>query len=61
MHDAVVAEIVAEVRASDAIDRAEQEACDFAAKAQTALEPLPRGPYWDALYELADFVVARER
>jgi geranylgeranyl pyrophosphate synthase len=54
-----IAEIVASVRASGAIQRALGEAQDFAGKAKADLAPLPRNAYWQALVELPEFVVAR--
>jgi len=54
-----IAEIVASVRSSGAIQRALAEAHDFAERARADLEELPRGPYWQALADLPAFVVAR--
>ena len=42
-----------------ALEAARQDALDWAAKAKTALEILPRSPLRDVLSSLADFVVAR--
>jgi len=54
-----VAEIVASVRISGAIQRALSEARGLADQARADLESLPRGPYLEALAELPEFVVAR--
>lgn len=54
-----IGEIVAEVRASEAMRLAANEAADFAGRARTALAAFPDNAYRHALLELADFVVAR--
>jgi len=54
-----VSEVIASVRASDAIQRSLQEAHDFAERAKADLAPLPDGPNRQVLNELADFVIAR--
>jgi geranylgeranyl pyrophosphate synthase len=55
-----VAEVVALIRQSDAIQQARREACDFIDRARLDLLKLPKGAYREALDELAEFVVARE-
>ncbi len=55
----LVAEIVARVRASDAIQASLSEARDFTERAKAALAVFPPGPYRQALYELADYGVSR--
>ncbi len=52
-------EIIAEVQASGAIQRALGEAQELADTAKADLTPLPRNEFWQALVELPDFVVAR--
>lgn len=54
-----VSEIVAQVRASDAMRRASAEARDFTERAKAALTIFPDSAYRRALLELADFTVAR--
>lgn len=54
-----VGEIVAQVRASNAIQQAVAEAKDFTARAKAALTIFPDNAYRRALLELADFAVAR--
>ncbi|MGQ9489553.1 MAG: polyprenyl synthetase family protein [Anaerolineae bacterium] len=54
-----ISEIVAQVRASEAIRLAAAEAADFAARARSALAGFSDNAYRRALLELADFVVAR--
>jgi geranylgeranyl pyrophosphate synthase len=54
-----VAEIVAQVQSSDAIELSAQEARDFAAAAKMHIALLPAGTYRQAFEQLADFVVAR--
>lgn len=54
-----IGEIVAEVRASEAMRLAANEAADFAARARMALAAFPDNDYRRALLELADFVVDR--
>jgi geranylgeranyl pyrophosphate synthase len=54
-----VDEIVAQVRASDAISLAVSEARGFAGQAKDSLALFPAGPIRDALLELAEFVVSR--
>jgi geranylgeranyl pyrophosphate synthase len=54
------AEIVGQIRASDAIDKARQEACGFVEQAKATLVGLPQGIYQQALTDLADFVVTRD-
>lgn len=53
-------EIVRQIRASDAIDQARQEACGFVRQAKATLAGLPNGTYRQALTDLADFVVTRD-
>jgi geranylgeranyl pyrophosphate synthase len=55
-----LSKIVAQVRESDAIGNARQEACDFTDRAKATLAGLPEGRYRQALADLADFVVARD-
>jgi geranylgeranyl pyrophosphate synthase len=55
----VMNEVIAQVRASDAMQAATQEALDFATRAKTALSIFPGSPYRQALSELTDFVVSR--
>jgi geranylgeranyl pyrophosphate synthase len=55
-----VAELVGEIRSSDAIKQAFAEARRFTEEAKESLAMLPDGPHNRALLELADFVVARE-
>lgn len=55
----LVGDIVAQVRASDAMRQAAAEATDFAARAKLALAGFPDNAYRQALCDLADFVVAR--
>lgn len=57
--EAVVAEIVAQVRGSGAIQASLAEARDFTERAKAALAVFPAGPYRQALCELADYGVAR--
>jgi geranylgeranyl pyrophosphate synthase len=54
-----VDEIVAQVRASDAISQALAEAREFAGQARASLTLFPPSPILDALQELAEFIVAR--
>jgi geranylgeranyl pyrophosphate synthase len=54
-----VDDIVAQIRASDAIPRALDEAREFARRAQDCLAPFPASPVRQAMAELAEFVVAR--
>ena len=53
------ADIVAQVRASGAIQSALAEARSFAEQAKAALVPLPAGPYHEALADLPAFVLSR--
>ena len=55
-----IAELVSEIRSSDAIRQAFAEARRFTEEAKESLATLPAGPHHRALLELADFVVARE-
>lgn len=55
----VVAEIVAQVRASDAIPQAQAEARAFTARAKAALSIFPDNVYRQALCELADYGISR--
>lgn len=57
--DGPVGEIIAQVRASDAMRQAAAEAQDFAARSKAHLAIFPDGRYRRALEELADFVVSR--
>ncbi|MCX7670775.1 MAG: polyprenyl synthetase family protein, partial [Anaerolineae bacterium] len=57
--DAAVAEIVAQVRASGAIQAALAEAREFTERAKAALALFPPGPYRQALCELADYGISR--
>jgi geranylgeranyl pyrophosphate synthase len=52
-------EIITQVRTSDALQRATQEAMDFATRARNSLAIFPDGVYRQALSELTDFVVSR--
>jgi len=52
-------EVVALVRASDAMALTFQEASDFTEQAKADLERLPAGPYQDAFRQLADFGITR--
>jgi geranylgeranyl pyrophosphate synthase len=54
-----VDEVVAQVRASDAISRALAEARGFAGQAKACLAPFPVSPIREALLELPEFVVSR--
>jgi geranylgeranyl pyrophosphate synthase len=54
-----VDEVVAQVRASDAIPQALAEARWFAGQAQASLAPFPPSPILEALHELAEFIVSR--
>ena len=54
-----VDEVVAEVRASDAISQALSEARGFAGQAKACLALFPPSPIREALQELAEFIVAR--
>ncbi len=54
-----VAELVARVRASGAIQSALAEARDFTERAKATLAVFPAGPYRHALCELADYGVSR--
>jgi geranylgeranyl pyrophosphate synthase len=51
--------IVAQIRASDAISQALDEAREFAGRAQACLVLFPESPMRQAMHELAEFVVAR--
>ncbi len=55
----VFAEVAALVRASGAIESALAEARQFAEQAKADLALLPGGEYADALWELANYTVAR--
>jgi geranylgeranyl pyrophosphate synthase len=55
-----VAELVAAIASSPAIDTCQQEAHAFARRAVDALAILDDGPYRQALCDLAGFVVARQ-
>ncbi|MEJ5198316.1 MAG: polyprenyl synthetase family protein [Anaerolineae bacterium] len=57
--DGVVAEIVAQVRGSGAIQAALAEAREFTERAKAALAVFPPGPHRQALCELADYGVSR--
>ena len=60
MHDdAAVLQIVADVRASGAVDRAVAEAREFVRSGQAALSQLPTGEARQALLDVAEYVVAR--
>jgi geranylgeranyl pyrophosphate synthase len=52
-------EVIAAVRASDAMQRATEEALDFVRRAKASLALFPASPYRQALAELTDFVVSR--
>jgi geranylgeranyl pyrophosphate synthase len=54
-----VAEIVARVRASGAIQASQAEARDFTERAKAALAIFPHGSYRQALCELADYGISR--
>jgi geranylgeranyl pyrophosphate synthase len=56
-----VAEVVAQVRASNAIRQAQAEARDFTERAKAALAIFPDGPYRQAFWELADYGISRHR
>ena len=58
--DGEIQAVVAEIRASGGLQGALAEAERFAAQAQEALAPLPGNPYRTALYDLADYAVARD-
>jgi octaprenyl-diphosphate synthase len=53
-------QIAALVNESGALDRARRLACDYAAKAKAALEPLPDSEYRRALLWIPDFILERE-
>jgi geranylgeranyl pyrophosphate synthase len=57
--DAGVSEVIAAVRASDAIDRALAEARAFAEQAKTALATLPENPFSTAFKQLIDATLER--
>ena len=57
-HD-VIPRLVAAIRESDAISQAMQEAREFAACAQLALDKLPDSVYTATLHTLADYIVNR--
>ncbi len=54
-----VGEIVAQIRASDALHQSAAEAREFTERAKSALAVFPDGAYRRALVDLADFAVAR--
>jgi geranylgeranyl pyrophosphate synthase len=54
-----VDDIVAQIRASDAISHALDEAREFAVQAQACLTFFPASPIRQAMHDLAEFVVAR--
>jgi geranylgeranyl pyrophosphate synthase len=56
---AIAPRLVTAIRESDAIHQTMQTACEFAARAQLALEMLPDSIYTAALYALADYIVDR--
>jgi geranylgeranyl pyrophosphate synthase len=58
--DDEIQRVVAEIRASGGIQGAFDEARRFAVQAQEALQPLPQNQYRDALFNLADYAVARD-
>jgi len=58
--DEEVQAVVTEIRAIGGIQGALNEAKRFAAQAQEALEPLPKNGIWSALFDLADYAVARD-
>ena len=57
--DAALAKAVSAIRASGAIDAAQEEAWQFAQEAQKALAVVPEGPYKEALLQIARYVVER--
>ncbi len=57
--EAALAEALAAVRASGAIERAKEEAWAFARRAQEALTVVPDTPYREALRDIARYVVER--
>ncbi len=57
--DEVVLPIVADVRASGAVDRAVAEARDYVRAAQRRLLPFPNGEARQSMLAVADYVVAR--
>jgi geranylgeranyl pyrophosphate synthase len=57
--DDVVLPIVADVRASGAVDRAVSEANDYVRSAQRTLSKLPDGEARQSMLAVADYVVAR--
>jgi geranylgeranyl pyrophosphate synthase len=57
--DDVVLPIVADVRASGAVDRAVAEARDYVRTAQQRLLPFPNGEVRQSMLTVADYVVAR--
>ena len=59
--DASIREAVDAIRESGAIESSLDEAHHFVRNSQRALENLPSSEYRDALWELADFVVERNR
>ena len=54
-----IQEVVHEVRRTDAIDKANQEALDFVEKARTNLDHLPENIFKESMLGLCDFVVQR--
>ncbi len=55
-----LAEVIASVASSPAVEQAAGEARDFATRAKADLIILPDGECRQAMEELADFVVARQ-
>ncbi len=53
--------LISKIQASDAVELAHQEAEQFVGRALSALEKLPKGKEYEALYELAEFVVLRDQ
>ena len=58
--DDEIQNVVAQIRASGGIQEALNEARRFAVQAQEALNPLPENEYRTALFDLADYAVARD-
>lgn len=59
--DALVAEVVAAIRASDAISRARERADGFVRRSQEALAALPEGEPRNRMVALAEFAVSRRK
>ena len=57
--NALVERLLADIRRSDAIESAQQEAFDFLKRAQENIAPLPESPYKQSMIGLCMFVVQR--